>query len=1044
MEYKNNSLIKEESISEFDKYLNGNNGISSQREYISSPTITQKSSKKNLVSNVPKAIPLVIFQDGKFQIPQEAYDLLTQNDYSKIGIISLVGKYRTGKSFLLNRVILNTHKKSGFNVAPTFKPCTKGIWIWSEPLMINNKNCPYQFPCFLIDTEGLGAYVEEINHDSKIFIIAILISSLFIYNSFGAIDETAINTLSFVLNLSKLIKIKSLSHEDKEEELAEYFPSFLWLLRDFSLKLENMEGKEITEKEYLESALENKVGNSEMFDEKNKVRDLIKAYFPERDCFTMVRPVEKEDELQNLQNLPDDMLRKEFLIQAQNFRNKVYDLALPKSFHKRALNGSMLIELIQNILDSINSGAIPVIENTWKYVVQSECIKNTQNLTDKFYEEIKNFRDLNKNDKNFGKNVKNFTKNLYKKYVNDFLNNDLIDEENKKEFVEKLKKNLNNKLDLFDKENEQIFRNNFESSLNELSNNFLQDLSKKSDNNKYFDFFFEFDNLIQKAKQLCPDFPQKNDIIYDKVVEILRKYVEENINIKNKKKEEEFNLLKKENSEQKELIKELSLKTERNQNEKKEEENEIKNKINEIKLKIRKTEQLIDDMRNNKNKKEEEYNKDIINIKNKYELQIREILNSKKEQNSEINLKSEQLKIMKKNYDKLMQLHQKKIDYYENEIKKLREKYDILLKQAENSEIKANNSNRSSLSNNSKNNKNKDIILSNDLNDFMGYIQDNLIKQNEDNKLMMSKIIQEKEKDCENEKELYTSFKYLKKINEDLNIKINANENKMNLLEKELNELKEYKNIIKAMKQFKCKNCLKNYKFNDFIHHIKHCQNYSNINESKEKNISNFNPKKLSIKIVNTRIKQDELNHPYIEYIIDINYDNKTKYQLHKQFYHFSNLYKNLINLCQESIQLPLSFVNIFQNFNSDTFMSKDKTEILEKFINEVANTDVINNSKSFLKFIEYEKYFKKSSKSSNKNKIEIKPKENNNFIFKGIISNNKNYNEEDNEQIKENVVNNRYINRLENNKKISKTERTNYNKYINEYKNNYMSDKNE
>ena len=501
MEYKNNSLIKEESISEFDKYLNGNNGISSQREYISSPTITQKTSKKNPVSNVPKAIPLVIFQDGKFQIPQEAYDLLTQNDYSKIGIISLVGKYRTGKSFLLNRVILNTHKKSGFNVAPTFKPCTKGIWIWSEPLMINNKNCPYQFPCFLIDTEGLGAYVEEINHDSKIFIIAILISSLFIYNSFGAIDETAINTLSFVLNLSKLIKIKSLSHEDKEEELAEYFPSFLWLLRDFSLKLENMEGKEITEKEYLESALENKVGNSEMFDEKNKVRDLIKAYFPERDCFTMVRPVEKEDELQNLQNLPDDMLRKEFLIQAQNFRNKVYDLALPKSFHKRALNGSMLIELIQNILDSINSGAIPVIENTWKYVVQSECIKNTQNLTDKFYEEIKNFRDLNKNDKNFGKNVKNFTKNLYKKYVNDFLNNDLIDEENKKEFVEKLKKNLNNKLDLFDKENEQIFRNNFESSLNELSNNFFQDLSKKSDNNKYFDFFFEFDNLIQKAKK---------------------------------------------------------------------------------------------------------------------------------------------------------------------------------------------------------------------------------------------------------------------------------------------------------------------------------------------------------------------------------------------------------------------------------------------------------------------------------------------------------------------------------------------------------------
>ena len=129
----------------------------------------------------------------------------------------MVGKYRTGKSFLLNRVILNTQQTSGFGVEATFKPYTKGIWIWSEPLIINNSNCPKTFPCFLIDTEGLGAYDEEINHDSKIFLITILISSLFIFNSFGAIDETAINSLSFILNLSKIIKIKSLSHEDKEE-----------------------------------------------------------------------------------------------------------------------------------------------------------------------------------------------------------------------------------------------------------------------------------------------------------------------------------------------------------------------------------------------------------------------------------------------------------------------------------------------------------------------------------------------------------------------------------------------------------------------------------------------------------------------------------------------------------------------------------------------------------------------------------------------------------------------------------------------------------
>ena len=186
-----------------------------------------------------KAIPFVIFENGKFIIPEEAKELLSNDSHQNVGIISLVGKYRTGKSFLLNRVLLNRVQSPGFGVGPTIKPCTKGIWIWSHPLMISNSHCPEPFPCFLIDTEGLGAYDEEVNHDSKIFLIAILISSLFIFNSFGTIDENAISSLSFVLNLSKTIKLRNNSSTYNESELAEYFPTLFWLLRDFSLKLES-------------------------------------------------------------------------------------------------------------------------------------------------------------------------------------------------------------------------------------------------------------------------------------------------------------------------------------------------------------------------------------------------------------------------------------------------------------------------------------------------------------------------------------------------------------------------------------------------------------------------------------------------------------------------------------------------------------------------------------------------------------------------------------------------------------------------------------
>ena len=214
-----------------------------------------KEEKKNSTPPPQTALPFVIFNQKtkKFIINEDAVSILTKPENKQIGIVSLVGKYRTGKSFLLNRVLIDKKSLKGFDVGPTIKPCTKGIWLWSSPLMITNKSSTSPFPAYLIDTEGLGAYDEEINHDSKIFLIAILISSLFIYNSFGTIDEVALNNLSLILNLSKSLKLRNNSNvlnskESDDKEMAKYFPSLLWLLRDFALKLEDSDGNVITAK----------------------------------------------------------------------------------------------------------------------------------------------------------------------------------------------------------------------------------------------------------------------------------------------------------------------------------------------------------------------------------------------------------------------------------------------------------------------------------------------------------------------------------------------------------------------------------------------------------------------------------------------------------------------------------------------------------------------------------------------------------------------------------------------------------------------------
>lgn len=65
--------------------------------------------------------------------------------------------------------------------------------------------------------------------------MAILLSSYLIYNSVGSIDEKALESLSLVINLAEMLHKEN--NEYDAQELINCFPSFMWLIRDFSLRL---------------------------------------------------------------------------------------------------------------------------------------------------------------------------------------------------------------------------------------------------------------------------------------------------------------------------------------------------------------------------------------------------------------------------------------------------------------------------------------------------------------------------------------------------------------------------------------------------------------------------------------------------------------------------------------------------------------------------------------------------------------------------------------------------------------------------------------
>lgn len=281
--------------------------------------------------------------------------------------------YRTGKSYLLNRMLLNREK--GFGVGPTVNPCTKGLWIWGAPILGTTADGK-AIKILVIDTEGLGALDEDTNHDVRVFSLALLLSSYFIYNSMGSIDEAALQSLNLVVSITKHIRIKTQTHADVEpEEYSKYFPSFLWVVRDFTLQLVDEEGRAITSRDYFEKALELQGGSSESARQKNHIRKLIKSFFPELDCCTVVRPLTNEEHLQNLEAMSLKELRPEFVEQMMSLRQKVLNRMKPKTLNGQCLSGEMLVSLVENYVTAINRGTIPNIESAWTSICKNECLK---------------------------------------------------------------------------------------------------------------------------------------------------------------------------------------------------------------------------------------------------------------------------------------------------------------------------------------------------------------------------------------------------------------------------------------------------------------------------------------------------------------------------------------------------------------------------------------------------------------------------------------------------------------------------------------------
>lgn len=342
------------------------------------PTYSSPSSSSAApVTGPARPIRLVYLDEkGKFRMDPEAVATL-QLVKEPIGVVSVCGRARQGKSYILNQLL---GRSSGFQVASTHRPCTKGLWLWSTPLKRTALDGT-EYNLILLDSEGIDAYDQTGTYSTQIFSLAVLLSSMFIYNQMGGIDETALDRLSLVTQMTKHIRVRASGGRTTSSELGQFSPIFVWLLRDFYLDLVE-DNRRITPRDYLELALRPVQGGGRDLAAKNEIRDSIRALFPDRECFTLVRPLNNENDLQRLDQISLDKLRPEFKSGLDALAKFVFERTRPKQLGATVMTGPILVGITDAYLNALNNGAVPTISSSWQSVEEAECRRAYDSATE--------------------------------------------------------------------------------------------------------------------------------------------------------------------------------------------------------------------------------------------------------------------------------------------------------------------------------------------------------------------------------------------------------------------------------------------------------------------------------------------------------------------------------------------------------------------------------------------------------------------------------------------------------------------------------------
>lgn len=282
-----------------------------------------------------------------------------------MAVVSVVGAFRTGKSFLLSFFLRYLHSlKQGSKVSEDGKPWyqqlgnlgndgfhwkagsdrnTTGIWIWSHPHLLPDQN----LAVLLVDSQGMFDNETTMSLTASIFGLSTLLSSYQIYNVDKMIGEDALQQLSLFTEYAR-----SAVRNKQEKEGDKPFQHVEFLVRDWQHFEEEEDCEEMARE--MDRVLDKVMASREAKD-LQETREQITLCFSEISCYGLVHPgfsVTKKSyggEIGKIEPL--------FLKLLDQYCPRVFDNLSPKKIHGRELTGEELVAYIENYAKLFADGA---------------------------------------------------------------------------------------------------------------------------------------------------------------------------------------------------------------------------------------------------------------------------------------------------------------------------------------------------------------------------------------------------------------------------------------------------------------------------------------------------------------------------------------------------------------------------------------------------------------------------------------------------------------------------------------------------------------